>query len=280
MRHWKSLFVATSMLSAVASCTVGSEGAGDEEVLSRDEFIETYIAQTYDDEGNEILTYDEDERLESWDEVDILYRAYVEAKTDGEVTSEAVVGWRYGYILWPSAQATNLTYCVSNAFGGRKSQVVNAMAQATSAWEATARVDYKYLSQYDGNCTKANNSVSFNVVPVSETGFFAAAFFPNYGRADRQLFIGPLAFDGRFPLAGILRHELGHTLGLRHETIRYELVSQYGTKCMEDIWFRTLTAYDELSVMTTPACLGIDGMKNKTLSLSSLDKSSIRKLYP
>jgi hypothetical protein len=122
----------------------------------------------------------------------------------------------------------------------------------------------------------------FNVVPSGDsTGNFATAFFPSQARGARQLIVYTglaLAPDRRFPLEGIFRHELGHVLGLRHETNRFEAVAQYGRQCFEDAWFRTLTAFDDQSVMTTPGCMG-DAIKNTNLSISPLDAEGIRILY-
>jgi hypothetical protein len=73
-------------------------------------------------------------------------------------------------------------------------------------------------------------------------------------------------------LTGVLRHELGHTIGFRHEHTRPEA----GT-CFEDNDWRALTQYDSASVMHYPQC---NGTQDGDLVLTSADKSGARALYP
>jgi serralysin len=126
----------------------------------------------------------------------------------------------------------------------------------------------------DGACTTGTGGVIFNVRQVSGTGFLARAFFPSSSRAAREVLIDAAAFSGGrvFTLAGILRHELGHTLGFRHEHTRPEA----GT-CFENNSWRALTAYDAASVMHYPQCRGTN---RGDLVLTALDRAGARSLYP
>jgi serralysin len=276
-RHELRSVLVCTIVASVAGCMSGSDA---EPPLSYDEFKERYVTTTTDPDGAEHMMYDWDLPLASEDQVQTLYDAYVAAKTGGEILSEATVNTNvYGQaVRWNAATAQNLTYCISNAFGARKSAVVSAMATAASAWTSATngRVRYVYQSQYDATCNAAS-PVVFDVRPGGSP--YARAFFPGDGRASRNVLIHPATFDGTFPAAGILRHELGHTLGLRHETTRREAVQKYGRHCFENIYHRALTAYDDYSVMTTPACMGAN-VKNRTLSLSAGDVQGIRILYP
>ena len=267
----------TLLVPLAAGCMAGSEA---EPPLSYEEFKARYIGTTTDPDGTVHLFYDWDQPLDSEDQVAALYDAYITAKTGGETLSEATVNTNvYGQaVRWTAATAKNLTYCVSNSFGASKTAVVNAMAAATAAWTnaTNGSVRYSYQSQYDATCNTAS-PVVFDVTPGGAP--YAKAFFPGNARAQRRVLIHPATFNGTFPAAGILRHELGHTLGLRHETTRKEAVAKYGVHCFEDIYNKPLTAYDDYSVMTTPACMGAN-VKNKTLSLSARDVEGIRLLYP
>ena len=71
-------------------------------------------------------------------------------------------------------------------------------------------------------------------------------------------------------LTGVLRHELGHTIGFRHEHTRPEA----GT-CFEDNNWRPLTPYDSASIMHYPQCNG----SSNDLSMTSQVRAGVVALY-
>jgi hypothetical protein len=178
--------------------------------------------------------------------------------------------------VWNSTQKKQITYCVSTAFGARKAAVVSAMQAATDAWQQVADVAFVYVASQDSACTASNANVMFDVRPVNVNGeYLARAFFPNEPRAVSNVLIDETAFqldpNGKLTLIGILRHELGHTLGWRHEHTRPES----GT-CFEDTDWRPLTSYDSFSVMHYPQC---NGAGDWSLTLTNLDKNGAACLY-
>lgn len=179
-------------------------------------------------------------------------------------------------VKWSPTQKYQLTYCISDAFGANKAAVVAAMqGAAEGGWEMFADVDFKYLPAQDGNCNANNQNVLFDVSPVNAGGqYLARAFFPDSGRPDRNILIDGTSFDPQltWPLRNILAHEMGHTLGFRHEHIRPE--SGAG-QCAEDNDFRPLTAYDRASVMHYPQCNGT----STDLSFTTLDQTGVAALY-
>jgi hypothetical protein len=263
-------------LSLTTGCMTGSDA---EAPLTYDQFKARFVSSSQDAAGKQRLMYDWDQPFASEEQIQKLHQAYVSAKTGGQTLSEAIVNADiFGNIdTWPAKEAQNLTYCVSDSFGGLKAGVVNAMAAATAAWSQATNgaVKYVYQPQYDAACN-TTTPTSFDVNPG--TSPYAVAFFPSYPRDQRSVLVHPATFNGDFPPEGILRHELGHTLGLRHETTRIDAVIEYGFQCFEDIFYEELTEYDDLSVMTTPACMGAN-IKNKTLSLSAADVEGIRLIY-
>ncbi len=175
---------------------------------------------------------------------------------------------------WNDTQKLNISYCVSTTFGTRYQTVVQAMADATGAWEAAANVDFVHVSAQDSSCTASNTNVVFDVRPVNAGGaYLARAFFPHQSRSSRNVLIDGSAFNMSPPgsLTGILRHELGHALGFRHEHTRPEAGS-----CFEDTSWRALTPYDSASVMHYPQC---NGTNTWALELTAMDKQGAAALY-
>lgn len=176
---------------------------------------------------------------------------------------------------WNDTQKKNLTYCVNKTkFGTRYNAVVQAMAAASGAWQTVADVKFVHVVAQDSNCTSSNSAVVFDVNPVNANGqYIARAFFPYQSRSTRNVLIDDSAFtsSGDPSLTAVLRHELGHTLGFRHEHTRPES----GT-CFEDNSWRALTPYDSDSVMHYPQCNGTGGW---TLELTSLDAQGAASLY-
>jgi hypothetical protein len=176
---------------------------------------------------------------------------------------------------WNQQQKTQLTYCVSSTFGSRHDAVVQEMKNATGAWEQVAAVKYSHVPAQDATCTASNQNVVFDVRPVNVGSYLARAFFPNEPRSGRNVLIDQSSFqldpNETLKLVGILRHELGHTLGFRHEHTRPEA----GT-CFEDNDWRPLTSYDAFSVMHYPQC---NGQGDWSLTLTNKDKNASACVY-
>ena len=175
--------------------------------------------------------------------------------------------------IWSEAQAQNLTYCVSTEFGGQQPRMVREMAQATADLEAVGNFDFIHIPAEDDRCTGSNPNVLFAVRPWARGG--ACAFFPSGGGCvPRTVVIDLSDFNsGRVTSLGVLRHELGHVLGLRHEHIR---ASAPG--CGEDGSWRPVTSYDSDSMMHYPWCPG--GTNTGDLVVTPLDAQGIGLLYP
>lgn len=175
------------------------------------------------------------------------YDTYV-AQVDQSLTVRNVMG---ADILWQRGNRFNLTYCISNGFGTRKATVVSEMRAATQSWSALLGVGFRYVPEEDFRCDALNTNVLFDVSPSSSSSYFARAFFPDDPRSERRLLITNEAFtttSGGRDFQGILRHELGHTLGFRHEHIWVACTGESTSEA------RKVTEYDEFSVMHYPQC--------------------------
>jgi uncharacterized protein (TIGR03382 family) len=181
-------------------------------------------------------------------------------------------------VRWTDAQKLNITYCVSNLFGARKTQVLAAITAATTnGWEKAANIKFVYKADQDATCTDTNNNVVFDVNPTEGAPYLARAFFPNMGRLERNVLIDnssfdPLAANG-LALSNILTHELGHVLGFRHEHIARPGGALAG--CAEPADYRAIGPYDMSSTMHYPQC----GSPGNTLALSAQDKQNVAAIY-
>jgi len=243
---------------------------------------EQFKASVYQEPDTGIYVLNGDEIAENEDELRAAYARYSGEELEH---NSGIASKQQGLIVnrvngvddrYSSTRALNINYCVSSAsFGSRYSTVVNAMNAAAAAWEGTgARINFVHSSAYDSNCTASQTGVWFDVRQTSTTSYLARAFFPSNARSARNVLISTSAFGSISPytLAGILRHELGHTLGFRHEHTRPE-----ARTCFEDNNWRALTSYDSRSVMHYPQCNGTNG---GDLVLTSSDSTGTRALYP
>jgi hypothetical protein len=131
----------------------------------------------------------------------------------------------------------------------------------------------------DGSCTNANPGVTFAVRPWASGG--ACSFFPSGGGCvPRTVVIDYNDFDNNpqwdtlapnITTGGVLIHELGHSLGFRHEHIRFP------GGCLEDSNWRGLTTYDPGSTMHYPWCPG--GISTASLQLTSRDGEGAAGVY-
>ena len=170
-----------------------------------------------------------------------------------------------------ASQVGNLTYCVSDDFGSLKSTVVDAMAGGASLWEgSSSAIDFVYDSSQDANCTTSNDAVLFPVEPIETDEYIARAFFPSSADFEMNILVDDSLTTSGWPPSNILGHELGHTLGFRHEHTRPEA----GT-CFEDNNWRPLTPYDSASIMHYPQCNGT----SPDLSFSALDGQGVASIY-
>jgi len=154
------------------------------------------------------------------------------------------------------------------------------MQEATEAWQRICGVHFEHRAELDESAGTQNPGLLFTVREFDASGqFIASAFFPTDPRNRRRVLIDRSYFapDLGFDKVGVLRHELGHTLGFRHEHIR----ANAPAACPDEPLFTSggratpLPAYDPKSVMH----YFCGGVGSRELALTELDKLGAHKLY-
>jgi hypothetical protein len=187
----------------------------------------------------------------------------------GIVVGGKLVRWQIGLTL---------SYCVLKRSFTSASEyeiVKRNVSQATADWERVCGIKFEHKRELDDSPINPSPAgVIFSVRQLDSGGrFIASAFFPNDPPERRRVLIDPSYFTTGFDQVGVLRHELGHVLGCRHEHIR----SGAPADCPDESTVSTFpfTAYDPKSVMH----YFCGQVGTRELAISDLDKVGIQKLY-
>lgn len=180
-----------------------------------------------------------------------------------------------------------ITYAIDQAsFDGHYPTVREKMHEAAQGWaELCGDCLFKFVHREELDAKvglKPGSDAAFIVrnetASAEQAKLLALSFFPNDVAERRYLRVFKSAFASSYPLAALLRHELGHILGLRHEHLRQQagcIINSLKPSAIENPYWVPFTRYDSMSIMHY-AC-GLSPFDR--VAFSSGDKETIRALY-
>jgi hypothetical protein len=203
----------------------------------------------------------------------------VEADVDGGETHKLLgisrngkmLRWRPGKVL--SYYVARETFPDDAAYRTAR----EAVRSAAEAWMEVCGVNFEYLAEMDGDPQARSERAVFSVKYIDVKGrFIAAAFFPGDPPERRVVIIDPSFYRPglSFDRTGVLRHELGHVIGLRHEHIRDQAPVACDDEPLWDV-FPLTEEYDPHSVMHY-LC---GGAGQRDLEITELDRTGVVRLY-
>jgi matrixin len=204
--------------------------------------------------------------------------AALDVNVDGRTAKLIAVGDNGKPVRW--APGVVLTYHVRKETFPKQDQYTLARAslvKATEEWMANCGVEFRHIPEQDDNSALRGQSTTVFYAQYYDAGgeFIAAAFFPNDPPSRRMVLIDPSFFADNllFNRVGVFRHELGHTLGFRHEQIS----SGAPPSCPKEVRDGAidLTVYDPRSVMH----YFCGGVGSKDLKITDIDRAGAQKLY-
>ena len=160
--------------------------------------------------------------------------------------------------------------------------VMDAIHDAADDWEeACTACELKFEHQVEFDRNPSHDYVDFIVQKKSCSEYdrgcpLASAYFPTYPISMRYISITEKWFQNPIlDKTGVMRHEIGHILGYRHEHVGLNIGCSY--KVENDGQWNRETEYDSNSVMHYYC--SITDLGTKELIISNLDKEGHQKIY-
>ena len=278
------------------STVLPADSKGD--AMGHPESFEEFLNYVYCESDGAVCVVDGDLPLPgNMDALRVFYKKHVAGNGDYDNAQQPLTVNRgdRGDDLWYGDKRHDLSFCISDEFGDDKDKVIEATIGAAEDWEEIADVTFPYRDDQDHRCDRDNAQVLFPVMPAEpEASYLARAFFPTPiidEEEKEEILEDPdeewedppqdvrVDVDGivnsfnDISFRGIMRHELGHILGFRHEHTRRD----ENFFCFEDHNIRPGTEYDTRSVMHYPQCEG-DG--DWQLEFSEHDIIGAEYFYP
>jgi len=197
--------------------------------------------------------------------------------------SNKIVGIKLNGQIVKTPAPNNIRYSiVQHSFANltEYNNFVRYMNEATADWEKICNVNFVYVSEYDYDLKSSDNpeDLTFVIKKVfTNSKLLAKAFYPFQAKKRRKILISHAFFTTSVNKSGILRHEIGHILGFRHEHIRPDAPKECNRETKENLGETDyLTKYDSMSVMHYYC----GGQGSRKLEFTELDIIGVQKHYP
>ncbi len=143
-----------------------------------------------------------------------------------------------------------LTYCISGDLGFKAPRIKEQLQRAAASWSEQVNISFVDLSDPNFHNCGSSTNVTFEVRQYTGAfNYYAVAFWPSEPRTSRKLMVGDLTNSlSDQQLDFVLRHELGHIMGFRHENI---WTSCYPEPSQDA---QRVTEQDDNSVMNDTRC--------------------------
>lgn len=212
----------------------------------------------------------------------------VQSRLRAAVEEDRIVRWIPG---------STLTYCILKwTFDSNNAHyelVKSNMQIACRDWMNTCNIRFQHLEALDtlprGTVfpvdSNGKRKVLFVVANMDIGNAIAMSFFPNDSIGKRLFLVDPDEYFGTtVDKIGILRHELGHILGFRHEHISPDAPVWTSDFCRGESSANStaITRFDRASVMHYPCASRLMGgalPANLRLEITDLDRSGSQAIY-
>lgn len=220
--------------------------------------------------------------LLSEDEANRYWRQ-INAHQMESLSEHKMVGERRNGMIIKAKNPENIKYAIiRDGFDSDKDydSVVKHFKQATKDWARLCNVKFVYKSEKDRVLKYGDNPDDLDFI-VQYEGYkpkapIASAFFPYTPKENRKVYIFDRFLTTTASRAGIMRHEIGHILGFRHEHVRKGAPKNCPKKEEDMQYLISITDYDKVSVMHYP-CGGAGSLK---LIFSKFDTLGAQMYYP